>query len=146
MVSIEMDRGMPECVEPNGDPNRLSLGGQCRIGSRFSTAGPTKVANRHPTPPRQPGVAMSRRVNRREFVLTGTAGLAAAAGVPALGASGAGKAPVPPHGQAPAMKTSRTVQPVVISSANGNQYKNGGAVTCVQKAFTMMTQGSDVLD
>jgi len=72
----------------------------------------------------------TRKVNRREFVLTGTAGLAAAA----------------VQGQAPAMKTSRSVQPVVISSANGNHYKNGGSVTGVQKAFTMMTQGSDVLD
>jgi N4-(beta-N-acetylglucosaminyl)-L-asparaginase len=89
---------------------------------------------------------MSRRVNRREFVLTSTAGLAAAAGVPALAASRVGNAPAAPYGQAPAMQTTRTVQPVVISSANGNQYKNGGAVTCVQKAFTMMTQGSDVLD
>jgi N4-(beta-N-acetylglucosaminyl)-L-asparaginase len=73
---------------------------------------------------------MTRKVNRREFVFTSTAGLAAAA----------------VHGQAPAMKASRTVQPVVISSANGNHYTNGGSVTCVQKAFTMMTQGSDVLD
>jgi N4-(beta-N-acetylglucosaminyl)-L-asparaginase len=35
---------------------------------------------------------------------------------------------------------------VVISSANGNIYKNGGSVTCVEKAFTMMTGGADVLD
>jgi N4-(beta-N-acetylglucosaminyl)-L-asparaginase len=38
------------------------------------------------------------------------------------------------------------VKPVVISSANGNQFKNGGDVTCVQKAFAMITQGADVLD
>ena len=37
-------------------------------------------------------------------------------------------------------------KPVVISSANGNQFKNGGDVTCVQKAFQRMTGGSDVLD
>jgi N4-(beta-N-acetylglucosaminyl)-L-asparaginase len=35
---------------------------------------------------------------------------------------------------------------VVIASANGHRYKNGGTVTCVEKAFTMMTAGSDVLD
>ena len=43
--------------------------------------------------------------------------------------------------------SSKSVKPVVIASANGNKFKNGGDVTCVQKAFTMMTQGgADVLD
>jgi N4-(beta-N-acetylglucosaminyl)-L-asparaginase len=35
---------------------------------------------------------------------------------------------------------------LVISSANGNRFKNGGDVTAVQKAFQMITHGSDVLD
>src|SRR5215213_6775622 len=39
-----------------------------------------------------------------------------------------------------------TVKPLVIASANGNRFKNGGNVTAVQKAFTMMTEGADVLD
>lgn len=35
----------------------------------------------------------------------------------------------------------------MIASANGNKFKNGGDMTCVQKAFTMMTSGNaDVLD
>ena len=38
------------------------------------------------------------------------------------------------------------VKPVVIASANGNRFKNGGNVTAVQKAFTLITGGSDVLD
>jgi len=38
------------------------------------------------------------------------------------------------------------VKPLVISSANGNRFKNGGDVTCVQKAYTMITGGEDVLD
>ena len=38
------------------------------------------------------------------------------------------------------------VKPVVIASANGNRYKNGGEMTAVQKAFNMITAGSDVLD
>ena len=84
---------------------------------------------------------MSRRMNRREFVVTGTAGLAAAAAAPALAAGGSGAAPGTGFGQAPATIASRPAQPVVISSANGNQYKNGGPVTCVEKAFTMMTAG-----
>src|SRR5213075_1861084 len=50
-------------------------------------------------------------------------------------------------GQAPTVTSSKTAKPVVIASANGNKFKNGGDVTCVQKAFTMMTQGgADVLD
>ena len=43
--------------------------------------------------------------------------------------------------------SSKSVKPVVIASANGNKFKNGGEMTCVQKAFAMMTQGNtDVLD
>src|ERR1044072_4610617 len=38
------------------------------------------------------------------------------------------------------------VKPIVVSSANGNIYKNGGTMTAVHTAFTMMTQGADVLD
>ncbi len=41
---------------------------------------------------------------------------------------------------------SKSIKPVVISSANGNKFKNGGEMTCVQKAFAMMTHGADVLD
>src|SRR6476469_8804126 len=50
-------------------------------------------------------------------------------------------------GQAPSVTSSKAAKPVVISSANGNKFKNGGDMTCVQKAFTMMTSGNaDVLD
>jgi N4-(beta-N-acetylglucosaminyl)-L-asparaginase len=38
------------------------------------------------------------------------------------------------------------VKPVVISSANGNTFKNGGAETCVVRAFEHMMSGADVLD
>ncbi|PYR62894.1 MAG: glycosylasparaginase [Acidobacteria bacterium] len=73
-------------------------------------------------------------MNRRDFVRTATtAGIAAAA------------APRAVFGQAPAVKPS-SVKPVVISSANGNRFKNGGTQTCVEKAFSMITAGSDVLD
>ena len=76
---------------------------------------------------------MPKHLNRRDFIRAGAA---------------AGVALTSPRvfAQAPAVKTSSGVKPVVISSANGNVYKNGGDVTCVQKAFTMMTQGADVLD
>src|SRR5438105_5963911 len=76
---------------------------------------------------------MSDRISRREFVLTSTAGIAAAAGAPAFG-------------QAPTVQTRKSVKPVVIASANGHRFKNGGTMTAVEKAFSMMTQGSDVLD
>jgi len=69
------------------------------------------------------------KINRREFATT------VAAGVTATSLFGQGPTVI-----------RRSAKPVVISSANGNKFKNGGDVTCVQKAFTMMTQGSDVLD
>jgi N4-(beta-N-acetylglucosaminyl)-L-asparaginase len=72
-------------------------------------------------------------VNRREFVLTSTAaGIAAAASRPA-------------SAQSPAV-IARRARAAVVASANGNTYKNGGPLTAVQKAFEMMTAGSDVLD
>ncbi|HEY3383559.1 MAG TPA: N(4)-(beta-N-acetylglucosaminyl)-L-asparaginase [Vicinamibacterales bacterium] len=63
-------------------------------------------------------------------------------GRPALAAG----APPAPKGQAPAVITPRSLEPAVVSSANGNKYKNGGDLTCVEKAFALMTSGSDVLD
>ena len=75
-----------------------------------------------------------KRMNRREFVRTTTAaGVAAAA------------APRTLFGQAPTVMT-KGVKPCVVASANGNSSKDEKGITCVQRAFTMMTQGSDVLD
>ena len=74
---------------------------------------------------------MPRKVSRREFVAGTAAGLAAAA--------------APVYGQAPAV-AARRVQPVVIASANGHVFKNGGDKTCVETAFARMTKGEDVLD
>jgi N4-(beta-N-acetylglucosaminyl)-L-asparaginase len=76
---------------------------------------------------------MSRSMNRRDFVRTGAAAAAAAAlPSPALAA--------------PAVLTGGAARPVVIASGNGNQFKNGGDVTAVQKAFQMIASGADVLD
>ena len=77
---------------------------------------------------------MPRKLNRREFVQTTTAAAAVAAAVPKT-----------LFGQAPTVMT-RSVKPVVIASSNGNKFKNGGPQTCVEKAFQMITGGSDVLD
>jgi N4-(beta-N-acetylglucosaminyl)-L-asparaginase len=46
----------------------------------------------------------------------------------------------------PSILKQSAVKPMVIASANGNRFKNGGSVTAVQKAFQMITGGSDVLD
>jgi N4-(beta-N-acetylglucosaminyl)-L-asparaginase len=72
------------------------------------------------------------RLNRRRFVQAGL-GVAAAA-------------PRTLFGQAPAVVTPRGAKPLVVCSANGNRFKNGGPQTCVEKAFAMITSGSDVLD
>ena len=76
---------------------------------------------------------MSQKLTRRDFVKTTTAAGMAAASRPLFG-------------QAPTMMTPKSVKPVVVSSSNGNKFKNGGSVTCVQKAFSLITQGGDVLD
>src|SRR5947209_19854744 len=77
---------------------------------------------------------MAQRVSRREFVKAGTA-----AGMMAAGAH-------PAFGQAPTVLAPKAVRPVVIASANGNKYKNGGPRTAVEEAFTRITRGEDVLD
>ncbi len=74
------------------------------------------------------------KVNRREFVKAGTAaGLAAAA-------------PSTVFGSGPVVMTQGSSRPVVVSSANGHQFKNGGDKTCVETAFERMMKGEDVLD
>src|SRR5207249_340447 len=49
-------------------------------------------------------------------------------------------------GQAPQALVRGNPKPVVISSGNGNQFKDQGGLTCVAKAFKLMTSGTDVLD
>jgi N4-(beta-N-acetylglucosaminyl)-L-asparaginase len=75
---------------------------------------------------------MPRKLNRREFVVT-----SAAAGIVAGHA--------PSSAQAPAVIPNR-VKPIVVSSANGHVYKNGGTKTGIEIAFGMITDGKDVLD
>ncbi|MFI5177552.1 MAG: N(4)-(beta-N-acetylglucosaminyl)-L-asparaginase [Vicinamibacterales bacterium] len=64
---------------------------------------------------------------------TAAAGLAAAAR-PLAAASG------------PAVIVQGRARPLVISSANGHQFKNGGTKTCVETAFERIVKGDDVLD
>src|SRR6478672_4349344 len=39
----------------------------------------------------------------------------------------------------------RRADPVVIASANGYQYRNGGVATCVERAFSLIAAGGDAL-
>ena len=72
-------------------------------------------------------------ISRRKFVRAGLAGVTSTATAHPL------------FGQGPAV-INRGVRPVVIASANGNRFKNGGPSTCVEQAFHLLTSGTDVLD
>src|SRR6266478_2721765 len=77
---------------------------------------------------------MSKKLKRRDFMRTGAvAGLVLAS-------------PKTEKLAFPSIFTQSAVKPLVISSANGNRFKNGSDVTAVHKAFTMITQDADVLD
>lgn len=71
------------------------------------------------------------RLSRRQFIASSAVASGVAAALP---------------NRAPAILIKSAVRPVVISSDNGNEYKNGGAHTGVAKAFDLMTKGTDVLD
>lgn len=77
---------------------------------------------------------MPSKLTRRGFVMSGAMATLAAS------------RPDPTSAAGPHLVSGTTVKPVVISSANGNKFKNGGDVTCVEKAFRMITAGSDVLE
>src|SRR5918999_1154862 len=77
---------------------------------------------------------MNKSIKRRDFIRnSAVAGLTLAAGKSTVA-------------QFPKIVTQGRVKPLVIASANGNRFKNGGDMTAVHKAFTMMTSGADVLD
>jgi N4-(beta-N-acetylglucosaminyl)-L-asparaginase len=80
---------------------------------------------------------MSQRISRREFVKAGSVASLATA-VPAAAA------PQPPPG--PTVLVRRASPPVVISSGNGNAFRNGGPRTCVEEAHRRIVAGEDVLD
>jgi N4-(beta-N-acetylglucosaminyl)-L-asparaginase len=77
---------------------------------------------------------MTRKLSRRDFVKAGTAASVAAA------------VPADAFGQAPTVLVRRATPPIVISSANGNEYRNGGPRTCVEEAWQRIVKGEDVLD
>jgi len=71
---------------------------------------------------------MNERLTRRDFVAT--AGMGALAG-PSLVALA----------QTPQIVSKTSAKPVVVSSANGNKWKDADGLTCVAKAFKPMTAG-----
>ncbi len=77
---------------------------------------------------------MGRRVSRRDFVKAGAAASAVVA------------AAKPAVAQGPTALVRKATPPVVIASANGHVFKNGGPRTCVEEAFHRITVGEDVLD
>ena len=77
---------------------------------------------------------MSDKITRREFVKAGTA------------ASVAASVPAAAIGQGPTLLVRKATPPVVISSGNGHEYKNGGPRTCVEEAWQRIVKGDDVLE
>jgi N4-(beta-N-acetylglucosaminyl)-L-asparaginase len=76
------------------------------------------------------------QIDRRTFIAsTAAAGIAAAA-----------KPLTASERSAPEMLIQRSVKPIVVASANGHTYKNGGTKTGVEIAFEKITKGDDVLD
>ena len=74
-------------------------------------------------------------MQRREFLSSATA----------LGAMSAVDATFPRFTSA-AVISPRAARPIIVSSSNGNWFKNGGDKNCVQLAYEKMMQGTDVLD
>ncbi|MGA2864936.1 MAG: N(4)-(beta-N-acetylglucosaminyl)-L-asparaginase [Verrucomicrobiota bacterium] len=75
---------------------------------------------------------MRKQINRRDFVAA--AGIGALASPALLGLA-----------RPPQVLTNQRVRPLVVASANGNLSKDAAGLTCVAKAFKMITAGADVL-
>src|SRR6266571_2106238 len=76
---------------------------------------------------------MKKRITRRRFVAAAGIGTLASPGLLALA-------------QAPQIQTKPSSKPVVVAAANGNRSKDKDGMTCVARAFKMITSGADVLD
>src|SRR5437667_4058292 len=79
---------------------------------------------------------MQKRITRRNFVAT--AGLAALARPSVAGLAEAPQVGLPRRGE--------SVKPVVIAAANGNKSQDAEGLTCVARAFKLLTAGTDVLE
>lgn len=61
-------------------------------------------------------------------------------------AGAAGVAVGPLIDRAPLGFVRSKAKPLIVASANGKAFTNGGTETCVERAFRLMTSGTDVLD
>ena len=77
---------------------------------------------------------MGQKINRRNFMATAAGAGIAAAVKPLTASSG------------PTIMVQGSARPVVVSSANGFNFKNGGDKGGIQIAFEKMMAGGDVLD
>src|SRR3989454_535434 len=78
-------------------------------------------------------VNMKKRITRRKFV--------AAAGIGTLASPA-----LLDFAQAQQILTKQNSKPVVVAAANGNKSKDADGLTCVARAFKLITSGADVLD
>jgi N4-(beta-N-acetylglucosaminyl)-L-asparaginase len=76
---------------------------------------------------------MKKRITRRRFVAAAGIGTLASPALLALA-------------QAPQIQTKPSSKPVVVAAANGNKSKDADGLTCVARAFKMITEGVDVLE
>lgn len=79
------------------------------------------------------------KINRRDFVKTTAAGVAAAATPASLGASTLGQP------GAPAVHI-RRARPLCVADVSSIRYRNGGTESAIERAFRGITEGEDVLD
>jgi N4-(beta-N-acetylglucosaminyl)-L-asparaginase len=77
---------------------------------------------------------MNQAMSRRTFMV--------ASGIGAL----AGPGVVAQSQTPPSLAQKRSAKPVVVASGNGNKSKDAAGLTCVAKAFQLITAGVDVLD
>ncbi len=83
---------------------------------------------------------MGARVRRREFVKK-------MALAPLVGVVPAARVSAGPQGEpGPTLLLRRASPPLVISSANGHKFRNGGPRTCVEEAHRRIVAGEDLLD
>src|SRR5215207_6788420 len=79
-------------------------------------------------------------ITRRDFIKTTSTSIAAAGPLASL-ANGA-----PAEARSAELWFQNSVKPVVISDYSGWEFKNGGKENAVERAFRLITEGTDVLD
>ncbi|MEQ9400425.1 MAG: isoaspartyl peptidase/L-asparaginase [Longimicrobiales bacterium] len=85
-------------------------------------------------------------MDRRHFVKTTAAGVAAAS-VPAAASGAEPSAPASPGTvEAPFVRKSRRSRPLCVADVSSIRYRNGGPESAIERAYRGITEGEDVLD